>query len=146
MGLQNLDFEIRPDARAGNQAVDFGADSDLSERFQYWNGASGERYIHTVYSLVSVPELPKVNYLLVYRDENGRRHPLRVGRTKHASQSLNLADIRFRAARLGANEVHIHMIADSSRDRALVECDLRAGQFNSLTGERVGNRVLSGFH
>lgn len=146
MGLQNIDFEFAPDARAGNRADDFGAVRDLNERFHYWSGASGERYIHSVYQLVDVAELPRVNYLLVYRDERGRCHPLRVGRTTDASSTLNLADIRFRAARLGANEVHIHMIADTSRDRALVECDLRAGQFRSLSGERVGNRVFSGFY
>ncbi len=148
MGLQNLefDFEIGPNSGAGGQAVDFGEECDLSGRFQYWNGASGERYIHTVYSLVDLPELPRINYLLVHRDERGRCAPLRIGRTTDSCRTANLAEIRYRAARLGANEVHIHMIADTSRDRALVECDLRAGQFRALSAERAGKRLFHPDH
>jgi len=136
MGLQNLDFDFGSNGQHGCEAIDFGTASDIDERFCYWKGASGTGYIHTAYSLIDVPELPKVNYVLVYRDEQGRRHPLRIGRTQDKAGSLNLAEIRQRAARLGANEVHVHLISETSRDRALVECDLRAGQFRSLSSER----------
>jgi len=141
MGVQNLDFGSL--GQAGCEAIDFGTASEIDERFCYWKGASGTGYIHTAYSLIDVPELPKVNYVLVYRDEQGRRHPLRIGRTQDKASSLNLADIRQRAARLGANEVHVHMISETSRDRALVECDLRAGQFHSLSSERQFNGSAS---
>jgi len=146
MGLQNLDFDFGSNGQHGCEAINFGTSSDIDERFCYWKGASGAGYIHTAYSLLDVPELPKVNYVLVFRDEQGRRHPLRIGRTQDKAPSLNLADIRQRAARLGANEVHVHMISETSRDRALVECDLRAGQFRSLSSEREMGCVASGLN
>ena len=139
MGLQNHSFDFGTTgttANSGCEAINFGTGSDLDERFCYWKGASRAGYIHTVYSLIDTPELPKANYVLVYRDEQGRRHPLRIGRTQDKAASLNLADIRRRAAQLGANEVHVHLISENSRDRALVECDLRAGLFQSLASER----------
>lgn len=137
MGFQNHNFEIVSENQPHCDTLDIETGSDFDERFCYWKGASGTGYIHTVYSLIDAPELPKVNYVLVRKDEAGRRQALRIGRTQNESGSLNLADIRYRAARLGANEVHIHLISDTTRDRALVECDLRAGQFNSLTSERA---------
>jgi hypothetical protein len=39
-----------------------------------------------------------------------------------------LAEIRQRGATMGANEVHVHLLATSDRDMKLVEFDLRAGQ------------------
>ncbi len=52
---------------------------------------------------------------------------LHVGRTTHDAQSLNLADIRHRGAKLGANEVHVHMLARSEAERGVIEMDLRTG-------------------
>ncbi len=36
-------------------------------RFQFWTGASGKRYVHTVYSLFDCPTLEDANYILVRR-------------------------------------------------------------------------------
>ena len=146
MGLQNHNFDIASNDQSHCAAIDLAVGADIDKRFCYWKGASGAGYIHTVYSLVDAPELPTVNYVLVYRDKAGRRHPLRIGRTHETSGSLNLADIRYRAARLGANEVHVHLISETSRDRALVECDLRAGLFHSLSSERVGCGMAVGLN
>lgn len=99
----------------------------LSNRFHFWSGASGRRYVHSVYDLIECPELPAANFLLVHRDGAGRRTVLAVGHTTHTAASLNLAEIRHRAARLGANEVHVHLLAPSLQQRRLVELDLRAG-------------------
>jgi hypothetical protein len=103
-------------------ASDIGA-SD-SERFEFWTGQSGRRYVHTVFSLIECPELPSANYVLVRREPHGQRTALRVSRTVHASASLNLADIRHRGAQLGAQEVHVHLIAASDAARRLIERDI----------------------
>lgn len=101
---------------------------ELAGRFHFWSGASGRRYVHTIYSLVECPAIPAGNYVLVHRDSEGRRLVLAVGRVGHASASLNLAEIRRRGAELGANEVHVHLLAPNAKQSRLIETDLRAGQ------------------
>lgn len=111
-----------------------GAD-DLAGRFHFWTGATGRRYVHTVYSLVECPALVAGNYVLVRRNDNGDRDVLAIGSATHDAASLNLADIRRRGAELGANEVHIHLLAGTSKASKLVEFDLRSGHMNG-TGSR----------
>lgn len=121
--------EIRARRLAPSQGV-LGSTSDarLIERFHFWSGASAKRYVHTVYSLFECPELSSGTFVLVRRDENGRREALSIGRMTHAAGSLNLAEVRQRGAMLGANEVHVHLLAATSHEMKLVEFDLRAGQ------------------
>ncbi len=102
--------------------------AELAERFHFWTGASGRRYVHTVYSLVECPALPAGNYILVHRDGAGQRTVLSIGRAIEAAPSLNLAEIRRRGAELGANEVHVHLLASNAKLSQLVEFDLRSGQ------------------
>jgi len=112
---------LRPSvAKARGQAV------VNCENFFFWRGASTTRYVHTIYSLLECPEIPNANYLLVKRDDNGHRTVLDVGLALHDVPSLNLAEIRHRGARLGATEVHVHILARSIRQAKLIEFDLRA--------------------
>jgi len=104
-------------------------------RQHLWRGASGRRYMHSVYSLLECPPLPKASYLLVRREQGGRRTVLHVGLGQDEAATLNLAGVRQRGAQLGANEVHVHFAAQSDAARALVVCDLRAGQFGDLSSE-----------
>lgn len=103
----------------------------LIERFHFWSGASEKRYVHTVYGLLDCPELSRGTYVLARRDDAGRRTVLAVGRLTHASASLNLAEIRQRGATLGANEVHVHLLAATDHEMKLVEFDLRTGQLDA---------------
>ena len=105
------------------------------ERIQFWAGASGRRYVHTVYSLIECPAHANVAYLLVRRDADDRRTALRIDRSRHRAGTLNLADVRRRGAELGANEVHLHLVAESAAERDLIVMDLRAGQFGALSAE-----------
>ena len=105
------------------------------EHFEFWSGASKERYVHTVYNLIDCPELPQANFMLVHRATDGSRSILQIGHTPCKTGSENLAMIRHSAAVLGANEVHVHFLPASDKARELVEFDLRAGQFGSLSPE-----------
>lgn len=100
-------------------------------QFQFWTGASGDRYVHTIYPLLSCPVLPAGNFVLVHRDSHGACKPLAVGRTAHKAPSLNLAQIRHLAACLGANEVHAHLLADDTSTAKLVEYDISAQLFST---------------
>lgn len=111
------------------------APSEAPQRFLFWHGASGQRYVHTVYSLIECPELTAANYILVKCSEDGGRQALRIGRVAQRAPSLNLAEIRRLGAELGANEVHVHLLAADATQAKLIEFDLRAGQFEALSAE-----------
>ncbi|MCL4765207.1 MAG: hypothetical protein KJZ80_03125 [Hyphomicrobiaceae bacterium] len=122
-------------AAAVAQVDEAGLAEPSAEQFQFWAGASGERYVHSVFSLIGCPELPKAVYVLSRCDKRGRQTVLRVGRTEHEAPSLNLAEIRHRGAQLGANQVHVHFLAGSERKRRRVELDLRTAHFSELSAE-----------
>lgn len=121
-------------ARRAGQAVPGDAHhvmsfADTSPRFHFWTGASGKRYVHTVYSLFDCPPLGLASYVLVRRANKTERTVLAIGRLSHEHASLNLAEIRQRAATLGADEVHVHLLASSVSECQAVEVDLRTAQF-----------------
>ncbi|MEQ1695358.1 MAG: hypothetical protein ABL901_05895 [Hyphomicrobiaceae bacterium] len=93
--------------------------------FLFWTGASGTRYVHTVYNLFECPPVEGANYILVKRHSDGHRTVVSIGRATSEAGTLNLAEIRLRSAQLGANEVHIHLLADSPAQSQLIESDLR---------------------
>ena len=72
------------------------ATTSLTHDFTFWNGASGTRYVHTVYPLFECPEVP--NTMLRTRAPAALRAGpvLHVGRVEQDAPSLNLAEIRRR--------------------------------------------------
>ncbi|PPC98330.1 MAG: hypothetical protein CTY31_13715 [Hyphomicrobium sp.] len=106
---------------------------DCAARFHFWTGASGKRYVHTVYSLFDCPPLDAANYVLVRREGKAARAILAIGRLTNETATLNLAEIRQRAALLGADEVHIHLLATSVHESHAVETDLRSAQVATLS-------------
>ena len=117
-------------AKAGRTVVP----GTLTHDFTFWRGATGARYVHTIYPLFECPELPAANVVLVRRHATGRAEVMHIGRVEHDAQSLNLAEIRRTAATLGANEVHVHLLAEHASERAAIERDLRgAGELAGST-------------
>jgi hypothetical protein len=121
---------IEPASRASIKARP--PEPGASHRFEFWSGASGQRYVHTIYSLIECPELPRANYVLVHRDAAGRCRVLRIGRLAHKAESLNLAEIRHTGAKLGANEVHVHLLGRSDQQRRQIALDITAAQVSEL--------------
>lgn len=107
-------------------------DLATTTRFHFWTGATGKRYVHTVYSLFDCPPLGCANYVLVRREGRTKRTVLAIGRVAGEAASLNLAEIRQRGAQLGADEVHIHLLATDPAESQAVEVDLRTAQFAAL--------------
>ena len=95
-------------------------------RLVVWGGASGRQYQHLVYELIECPLAPKTNYVLTRRDAGGGTTILKVGRASHDAPTLNRAQLRHEAALLGANEVHLHVMAKTEAERILVEFDIAA--------------------
>ena len=101
-------------------------DSELeTPSFQFWTGASGVTYVHSIYSLFECPPISEGNYILVKRHSDGQRTAISIGRVMNEAPTLNLAEIRLRSAQLGANEVHVHLLADSWDQSQIIEADLR---------------------
>jgi hypothetical protein len=108
------------------------SEAAFDQAFHYWRGASGRRYLHSVYTLVGCPALPRANYILVRRYEDGSRVALSFGQTKDDAATLNLAHLRHEGAKCGANEVHVHLLAETADARVLVEADLIGAQTQRL--------------
>ena len=124
-------------AELAYEPKEFDGTTEFPERFHFWSGASGRRYVHTIYSLLECPAVPAGNYVLVHRGAYGRRRVLEIGRVTEASASLNLAEIRRRGAFAGANEVHVHLLAGTEKQSELVELDLKSAQMLSVSDERA---------
>ena len=107
-----------------NEPLVISNDADLENAFHFWQGVSGKRYIHSVYSIFTCPELPKANYVLVKRNEEGNCQAVAIGQTSKTIGSLNLAELRQQAARLGANEIHINVMSRNDDERNMVRLDL----------------------
>jgi hypothetical protein len=123
---------VRSDAEALTPRRPEGA---LATDFQFWSGLSGRSYVHTIFDLIGCPRVPACSYVLVKREANGAQRALRIGTVSAEAWSLNLAEIRHRAAQLGANEVHLHLIATDTGTRTKVAEDLQASQFAELSPE-----------
>jgi len=115
----------RPPAYAG------AIQAESAPRFHFWTGASGKRYVHTVYSLFDCPTLENSNYILVRRADRASRTVLAIGRLSNHCATMNLAEIRQHAAALSADEVHVHLLAASAQEAEAVEADLITAQFSS---------------
>ena len=108
------------------------SEAAFDQAFHYWRGASGRRYLHSVYTLIGCPALPRANYILVQRYEDGTRSALAFGQTRDSTATVNLAHLRHEGAKCGANEVHIHLLAEGADARASVDADLIAAHSRRL--------------
>ena len=118
----------KPKLSAATEVIhtnDGSSNQDSKAAFLFWTGASGVRYVHSIYNLFECPPVEPANYVLVKRHLDGQRTVLSIGRAVHGTGMLNLAEIRLRSAQLGANEVHVHLLADDSEQSQEIEADLR---------------------
>ncbi len=138
MALKLISADIYETSISGypvNEPARVCAEGFTAQDFHYWSGKSGDRYLHTVYSLFDCPQLPEANYILVKRLDDGSRIPLKIGQIVENSESLNLAFLRYHSACLGATEIHIHMLADADAQRDMIEKDLIAETHNAMVSE-----------
>ncbi len=96
-------------------------ENEFSDRFCFWTGASGKRYIHSVYSTENCPPLPGASYVLFRRLESGARLPVRMGRFSLLWDFPLPADLTDNAC-----EVHVHLLAGDENETLRVYDDLAA--------------------
>lgn len=94
-------------------AAELPSDPTFKDRFWYWTGASGRKYIHSVYALEDCPPLPGAIYVAVRR-EGPLRLVMGMGRFTPfwdgPSGGRNLQALRER----GVDEIHVHLLAKSA--------------------------------
>jgi hypothetical protein len=106
-------------ANAGRSAASSGslAGSALSDRFRFWRGKSGRRFVFSVYALESAPAYAGAVVVAVRTTPSGDV-PVWVGAVETVEEAM-LMPVLFSGA---VDRLHIHLLAGDHRDRqALVE-------------------------
>ena len=92
-------------------------DADAKDRFWYWRGASGRRYIHSVYDAEDCPPLPGATYVLVRR-AGALRVALAAGRLSDWSGGVPSGVM------VEGCELHVHLMARDDEDASRIAADL----------------------
>jgi hypothetical protein len=100
------------------------SDPAFKDRFWYWTGASGRKYIHSVYTPEDCPPLPGAIYVAVRR-EGPLRIVMAVGRfTAFWDGTMGSSNAKSLRAR-GIDELHVHLLAKSPEVASAVLEDLK---------------------
>ena len=97
-------------------------DLGLGERFWYWHGASGQRYIHSIYQRDLCPPVAGAVYVIV-RIAGGQRRAVSVGRFD-AEGMITGAGVP--GGHTGDEEIHVHLLARDEDGARRVLRDLQA--------------------
>jgi hypothetical protein len=112
--------------------IPFSGGTETEPRFWYWHGASGRRYIHSVYRPETCPPLPGAVYVAV-RSVGNLRTVLGAGRFA-GLWDVNLpVDNAAHWASLGANEIHVHLLSRDETEARRIAGDLRAALKDGIT-------------
>lgn len=93
---------------------------DVAERFNFWRGQSGRRYVFSVFRLEDHPPFEQAVAVLVQRKPHHRRRALWIGRLAGEDWS-SVLDLAVAA---DADEVHLHLLAADEPARLAVVKDL----------------------
>jgi hypothetical protein len=95
----------------------------LAARFRSWRGASGRRYIFSIFDRQSCPAYEHVVAMIVTRDPDGERRIMFIGDTG-CFPELALARAAKEIPVAGEIEFHLHMLATSRAERNAMIADL----------------------
>lgn len=112
--------------------IPFSGGTETEPGFWYWHGASGRRYIHSVYSPETCPPLPGAVFLAVRR-LGTLRTVLGAGRFA-GLWDINIAVESTTPWRdLGANEIHVHLLSRDDLEAQTIAADLAAALKDGAT-------------
>lgn len=127
-------------------ALDTPEYADMKQRFWYWQGSSGRKYIHSIYEIDACPPLPNAVYVAVKR-VGLLRLAVAVGRFAPFWDKTLGEDDLTRLEMLGVDEVHVHLLARNPEMAESVKQDLASalGQAPASHGfnEPVQSRIYS---
>ncbi len=93
------------------------------DRFWYWYGASGTRYIHSVYGIDSAPLLPGAVYIAARRIDERTCQAVACG-TITPAEIADAARFFAMLRNAGAEELHVHLLASCPAEAAQIRRDL----------------------
>lgn len=100
----------------------------------YWFGASGHKYVHSVYSIASWPGHLYANIMLVRNDPDEGRQILWVGQSGPVYGQVSEDGAMAKARAQGANEVHVHLLGKHPAVRRQIVADLRRVTMVGMSG------------
>lgn len=101
-------------------------DEPLSPRFCAWRGASGRRYIASVYEACACPAYCDAALIAVAVDPDGRRRILALADTGVFPEPVVARLAQTHAPIAGRLEFHLHLLAETSAERRAALDDLAA--------------------
>jgi hypothetical protein len=105
--------------------IPYSGGTETEPRFWYWHGASGRRYIHSVYRPQTCPPLPGAVFLAV-RSLGNLRTVLGAGRFAGLWDVNVPAEDAAHWESLGANEIHVHLLGRDETEARAIAADLKA--------------------
>lgn len=118
--------ETGPPARIlANQALASLADEKLAGRFRHWRGASGRRYIFSLYEPESCPAYDDAVLIVAVKCTAGLRRILTICDTGPLPELALARACEAADASDESVECHVHLLAASHAERAAVIEDLR---------------------
>lgn len=101
--------------------VQLSRDCGIEDRFWYWRGASGRRYIHSIYEAAYCPPLPGAVFVAVRRIGT-LRTAVAVGRFPAVMDGGAAAAMLPESC--VADEIHVHLLARNEGEARAVRADL----------------------
>lgn len=98
-------------------------EGDFEGRFWYWHGASGTRYIHSVYRADCCPPLPGAVYVAVRR-QGDLREAVAIGRFSRLWDAAAGITGGLELEKAGVDELHVHLLARGDAAMDAVADDL----------------------
>jgi hypothetical protein len=117
--------------RSSNAALKSLAGSPLAGRFRAWHGASGRRYVFSVFPLDraapdgGLPEFAHAVVIAVARTVDGRRL-VSIRRCESGAECYARESLVLEALAAGACEWHVHLLASEAAQRRVVLADITA--------------------
>jgi hypothetical protein len=105
--------------------IPFSGGTETEPRFWYWHGASGRRYIHSVYRPETCPPLPGAVFVAV-RSLGNLRTVLGAGRFAGLWDVNIPVEDACHWQSLGANEIHVHLLSRDETEARRIAADLKA--------------------
>jgi hypothetical protein len=108
------------------------AGGNLASRFHAWWGASGRRYVCSVFHVESsevdfgLPDFAEAIVLAVASDADGHRRLLSLGHFEAATEAAARQQFVAAAIAAGATEWHIHLMTVDDEERRAVARDLES--------------------
>jgi hypothetical protein len=102
------------------------ADEPLSPRFCAWRGASGRRYIASVYEARACPAYCDAALIAVAADPDGRRRIVALADTGPFPEPVVARFAQTLTPTVGRLELHLHLLAATAAERRAALDDLAA--------------------